>query len=297
MDVPKKWWWLVGVAVPIVVAAIAIVPDVLSKDGGGGGETFTVIGTQVNDPVTFNNFSVVVEQARRAGAALPDSVREILREAEQLARSSNFAEVIALLESVSDAAPVPALFNNLGAAYWATGDSARARQYLQQALAVDPDEETARINLSQTIEPGPAVAARLVNFSSQHESRGCYAENILDGRPDRGWCSAHGRLPQTLIVELPGEFLISKFSFDNYGRVAEEEDRAAKDIQIYVSLEAADLGYREVGTFTLKAEIAQGFILASPVRARWIKLNILSNHGNTRYTELMEFRAIGVPAF
>jgi len=221
----------------------------------------------------------------------------MLREAQQLARSRNFAEVIALLESVSDAAPVSALFNNLGAAYWATGDSARARQYLQQALAVDPDEETARINLSQTIEPGPVAAARLVNFSSQYRSRDCYAENILDGRPDHGWCSAHGRLPQTLIVELPGEFLISKFSFDNYGRVAEEKDRAAKDIQIYVSLEAADLGYREVGTFTLKAEIAQGFMLASPVRARWIKLNILSNHGNTRYTELMEFRAIGVPAF
>ena len=29
VDPAKKWWWLVAVAVPIVVAVIAIVPDML----------------------------------------------------------------------------------------------------------------------------------------------------------------------------------------------------------------------------------------------------------------------------
>lgn len=115
-------------------------------------------------------------------------------------------------------------------------------------------------------------------------------------KPNVGWSSIDGSLPQTFVIELPSEFAISRFSFDNATQEAKYLGISAKDIQIFVSLEAEDLGYQEVGTFTLrKGEIAQGFKLSSPVRARWIKLKILSNHGNADYTELMEFRAIGVP--
>ncbi len=297
MNVPKKWWWLVGVAVPIVAAAIAIVPDLIRNGDTGGGDTFTVIGTQSNTKVTFNNVSVIVEQAKQTGEELPQSVVETLRQALKLAQSRKFDQAIPLLESVEDEALVPALLNNLGAVYLATGNQEKAKQYFEQALAYNPEEETPLINLKQ-IPPGPVVGARLVNFSSQYSDDDCYryqgfcAEYILDGKPNKGWVSADGKFPQTFVVELPREFLISSFSFDNAARG--EEDRAAKDVEIYVSLEAAHLGYQEIDTFTLKkGEIAQGFKLASSVRARWIKLNILSNYGNANYTELMEFRIIG----
>ena len=72
MAVPKKWWWLVGVAVPITVAVIAIVPDLIRP--GGGGETFSVIGTQFNDEVYFNTVSVILEQAEEAGQTLSPGV-------------------------------------------------------------------------------------------------------------------------------------------------------------------------------------------------------------------------------
>ncbi len=296
MNVPKKWWWLVGVAVPIVAAAIAIVPDLIRNGDTGGGDTFTVIGTQSNTKVTFNNVSVIVEQANQTGEELSQSVVETLRQALKLAQSRKFDQAIPLLESVEDSALVPALLNNLGAVYLATGNQEKAKQYFEQALAYNPEEETPLINLKQ-IPPGPVVGARLVNFSSQAAGEDCRiwkscAAYILDGKPYMGWVSADGKFPQTFVVELPREFLISSFSFDNAARG--EEDRAAKDVEIYVSLEAAHLGYQEIDTFTLiKGEIAQGFKLASSVRARWIKLNILSNYGNANYTELMEFRIVG----
>ena len=149
MAASKKWWWLVGVAVPIAVAVIAIVPDLLQKRASGEADTFRVIGTQFNGEVTFNSVSIVLEQARRAGQELPDSVVETLRQAVHLAQARQFDAAIPLLESVADAAPVPALLNNVGAAYLATGDRERAEEYFEQALARSPEERSAQFNLSQ----------------------------------------------------------------------------------------------------------------------------------------------------
>ncbi len=149
MAASKKWWWLAGVAVPIAVAVIAIVPDLLRQGDSGEVDTFRVIGTQFNDEVTFNSVSIVVEQARRAGQELPDSVVETLRQALSLARARQFDAAIPLLESVAEAAPVPALLNNVGAAYLATGNRERAEEYFEQALAGSPEEPAADISLSQ----------------------------------------------------------------------------------------------------------------------------------------------------
>ncbi len=128
---------------------IAIVPDLLQKRASGEADTFRVIGTQFNGEVTFNGVSIVLEQARRAGQELPDSVVETLRQAVHLAQARQFDAAIPLLESVADAAPVPALLNNVGAAYLATGDRERAEEYFEQALARSPEERSAHINLSQ----------------------------------------------------------------------------------------------------------------------------------------------------
>ena len=154
MAASKKWWWLAGVAVPIAVAVVAIVPDLLQERAGGEADTFRVIGTQFNDEVTFNSVTIVVEQARRAGRELPDSVVETLREALNLAQAGQFDAAIPLLESVADAAPVPALLNNLGAAYLATGDRERAEEYFDQALARSPEEPSADISLSELTRGG-----------------------------------------------------------------------------------------------------------------------------------------------
>ncbi len=155
IDPAKKWWWLVAVAVPIVVGVIAIVPDMLSTGTDGAGGTFRVIGTQFNDEVTFNTFSVVVDQADQAGIKLSDGELETLRQALSLAQSRQFDAAIPLLESLEDVAAVPAILNNLGAAYRAMGDHEAARRYFQKALARDPTAQAAQINLGALVEPAP----------------------------------------------------------------------------------------------------------------------------------------------
>ena len=154
MSVPKKWWWVGAIAVPLLVAIIAIVPHLLRQDKGGA-DTFFVAGTQFNGQVAFNSVTVVTGQVRQmSGEEMPDTMLEALRKALKFIESSEFEEAIPLLESVADAAPVPALFNNLGAAYLATGRREKARSYFEKALTGSPGKETtARFNLNQILGP------------------------------------------------------------------------------------------------------------------------------------------------
>ena len=142
---------------------------------------------------------------------------------------------------------------------------------------------------------GQGSGARMVSFSSQYNTANWKAANLIDGKPDVGWCSSSASsFPYTFVVELPRTSEISRVSFDNGTEERRRPGISAKEVKVYVSLEAEDIGYKEVATFTLtQGESAQGFRLPSPARARWIKLNVVSNHGNSEYTELMEFRAIG----
>ena len=154
MRVPQKWWWVVAIAVPILAAIITIVPLLFPQDTGGG-DTFYVAGTQFNGDVAFNSVTVVIGQVRQiSGEEMPDTVLEALRKALKFVESREFDKAIPLLESVAEAAPVPALFNNLGAAYLATGSREKARSYFEKALTGSPGKETtARFNLNQILGP------------------------------------------------------------------------------------------------------------------------------------------------
>ena len=148
-DTAKKWWWLVAVAVPVAVAIIAILPDMIRSSNGGGGDTFRVIGSQFNDEVTFNTFNVVMDQAGQAGIELSEPELTTLRQALDLLQERRFDAAIPLLESLEQAVPVPAVLNNLGAAYLATGSTNQAKSAFDRALSEAPDQESARANLTK----------------------------------------------------------------------------------------------------------------------------------------------------
>ena len=136
MDVPKKWWWVVGIAVPIIVAVIAILPRFFSTPIEANKDRIYVnlVGTHFNGNVAFNDVSVIAEQVRQTlGKELPENVVLTLEQAIKFVQSKKFDEAIPLLQSAAKAAPVPALFNNLEAAYLATTDSKRAERYFSEA--------------------------------------------------------------------------------------------------------------------------------------------------------------------
>ncbi|HEY8401380.1 MAG TPA: discoidin domain-containing protein, partial [Cytophagaceae bacterium] len=118
-----------------------------------------------------------------------------------------------------------------------------------------------------------------------------YSVQALTDESPIMWCSkSFSSFPLTFVYELSEEYLLEKFTFnticENYKGIA------AKNVRVEVSTISATKGFETAGEYTLNANTINTFTLP-PVKARWVKLVILSNHGNNEFTELAEFEAWG----
>ena len=148
--VPRKYWWVVAVAVPVLVALIAIVPGLLrsssgSAGGAGSNTTTTTTITGDNNTVNFDysthntfvtNVNVIArEYELQTGRPLSDDLRAQIEAALNAAKVSNHSESIRLLEKVAEVAPVPAVYNNLGVEYAKTQNAAASQHAFELSKA------------------------------------------------------------------------------------------------------------------------------------------------------------------
>ncbi len=140
--VPRKYWWVVAVAVPVAVALISIVPGLFKPSGSGGGTTITGDNNTVNfDYSTHNTFVTNVnviarEYELQTGRPLSDDLRRQIESAVNAAMQNNHTESIRLLEQVVQAAPVPAIYHNLGVEYAKTQNVNASRQAFELSKAM-----------------------------------------------------------------------------------------------------------------------------------------------------------------
>ena len=138
--IPRKYWWVVAVALPVLLALISIVPNLLKSSGGSGGginTTFTGNNNTV-DYSTHNTFVTNVNVFAReyellTGLPLGDDLRRQIESAVDAAKQNNHTESIRLLEQVAEAAPVPAVYNNLGVEYAKTQNANASRKAFELA--------------------------------------------------------------------------------------------------------------------------------------------------------------------
>jgi hypothetical protein len=107
--IPKKYWWVAVVAVPIVLALIAIVPQLRKSPGGSGGGTTITGGTNTIIYGTNNTFITNVsvfarEYELQTGRPLSDELRKQIGDAVAAAQQNNHAESVRLFEQVAKAA-------------------------------------------------------------------------------------------------------------------------------------------------------------------------------------------------
>ncbi|HXA00982.1 MAG TPA: OmpA family protein [Cytophagaceae bacterium] len=115
---------------------------------------------------------------------------------------------------------------------------------------------------------------------------------LLDESGTLGWCSAANiRFPYRFVFELAEDFVLDGLYFDTQGQ-KELRGICTHEVQVEVSSEGPDKGFSNLGFFTLKEYAVTEFKI-NPIKARWIKLSILSNYGNAQYTQLQEFKAFG----
>jgi len=95
---PKKYWWIVLIVVPIVIALIPILTDNGNGDSG----------------IIFNNIDVVIEQAEQSiSEESLNELKALLQKAMNLVESKQYGKALPLFESAADIAPVPALKENI----------------------------------------------------------------------------------------------------------------------------------------------------------------------------------------
>lgn len=135
-----------------------------------------------------------------------------------------------------------------------------------------------------TYQKVPETANRIVAWTK---------EAIIDGTSTLGWSSAKGtRFPMEFIFELSEECIIEKVGFNTQVE-KQYKGISAKDISIEFSTSSPDDGYELIDRVKVKEQQPTRYFETENKRARWIKISILSNHGFSGYTELMEIEAIG----
>ena len=77
MEYPKKWWWVVLVALPIV---LALVGTQFWGPSGSDDPIQYVEVTGIKGPVAFNSITVIEEQIQQSGGEISASVLAMLRE-------------------------------------------------------------------------------------------------------------------------------------------------------------------------------------------------------------------------
>jgi ribosomal protein L17 len=179
---PKKYWWVVLVALPVALALVAIVPQLIGGSGAkpAGDNGVSIVGS--NNTVTIdnstqmtviNNISVIAQEYQKyTGQALSEDLKQLIERAVAAATKNDHAASVRLYEQVANQVPVPAIFNNLAVEYAKTNNVAASQQALTQAIQKDPANEVARKNLA-LIAPArrTAVAFASGGWRSHGEQR------------------------------------------------------------------------------------------------------------------------------
>lgn len=150
VHVPKKWWWVVAVAVPLVGGALAVSPKLIaffqdapwSPSISGrviikestiqagnivGGDLHEGDEVQTHIALTFGTIT----------PGLSPEEREIVERAIDRLRNGDYEGAIPVLKAVAERAPTPSILNNLAAAHLAIGETAAARRIIDDARALE----------------------------------------------------------------------------------------------------------------------------------------------------------------
>lgn len=119
------------------------------------------------------------------------------------------------------------------------------------------------------------------------------AVNLLDDAPGSGWAGREGETGgQVFVFELAAVGTIERFEFDT--SCIDGNGRGAKLVRIGVSATSRDAGFTPIAEAALvERQDGQKVAAKSRVAARWVRLELVGNHGDAQWIELCSFRGYG----
>jgi outer membrane protein OmpA-like peptidoglycan-associated protein len=149
----------------------------------------------------------------------------------------------------------------------------------------------------------PARAAELVNLLAlgegalvavEPESYGGWGPaHLLDDAAGSGWAGVEGATGgQIFVFELAETAILERFEFDQ--TCLDGDRRGARRVRIAVSIAAKDSGFTTVVEATLAERLdGQRFAPKAEVPARFVRLEVVDNHGDPEWVELCALRGYG----
>jgi len=179
---PKKYWWVVLVVLPIVLALITAFSGLFGRGGGsspgisqtGGAQNVAVSGTgntvnikndfSTNLYLTTNISIIAAEYEKQLGRPLTDeALKREIEQAVAQAVAGRSSESVRLFEELSRKVPLPSIYNNLGVALAKEGQTDAAQKAFTEAVQRDPQQQDAQKNLallaSAKMAPAPGRPA------------------------------------------------------------------------------------------------------------------------------------------
>jgi hypothetical protein len=138
---------------------------------------------------------------------------------------------------------------------------------------------------------------QVIFCSSQYNQTSWGAQHLIDGKLGRGHgYASKNRNSAEIIFAIPKTETIVQLCFNPY--TIESSQTWAKLVKVEVSIQSPEKGFVHVGEFTLhnrrsqkkQTPLADQCFDITPTQARYIKLQLLSNHGGG-YIEMGEFKA------
>ncbi|MGH7381038.1 MAG: discoidin domain-containing protein [Candidatus Methylomirabilales bacterium] len=137
------------------------------------------------------------------------------------------------------------------------------------------------------------VGGQIERFTSQYEDDRWSAKRLIDDTPGTGWGSAKSpTYPQEIVFSFLARQPARISSVIVSPQAPGGTSRWAKDVEVWTSLDSPSAGFKRVGSVSLRAEPVEQTIAFAPVEARYVKLRILSNHGDPSHVVLGKVKII-----
>ena len=171
-EYPKKYWWLVLLVLPAILALIPILPVLLRKDdktgdvatnisqSGKGNILQTgassiaqtggvnILNSDLSSKMYVTNVSIIASEYEKTHGhpLIDEDLKGQIERAVVEAEAGRHTESIRLLEELSKKVPLPALYTNLGVEYAKAGNTDAATKAFSSAISEDPSYEPAHLN-------------------------------------------------------------------------------------------------------------------------------------------------------
>ncbi|RTZ75742.1 MAG: hypothetical protein DSZ00_01400 [Gammaproteobacteria bacterium] len=146
-----------------------------------------------------------------------------------------------------------------------------------------------------TLKKGAMILSHMGQYGDEFP-----ANALIDGQVIPFWSSARrnvpGFRPDSFIIELARPYRIRRLVVEN-----RENDEmyypgiSARKVRFSVSTVSSTGPWKPAAVIEGKKYDRSEVELAEPVEARWLKVEVLSNHGHPLYTEISELEAYGEP--